>query len=326
MFCVPRTLLFVAWLAAAFAPTIAAEARSTEPRVEFRTQKDVLAWITHYREEPAPQHLPALVKAMARFGLLEDSERSGVYVGFVAGVLADNQTDAEKLVTEMFPLPPASQVVVIKGIAYSGLPEWKYLLGKFVERMPARKILIRKLMFGEAKTLRELPLTAGPEVLDAWWGFYFATGSYEPARRIIAATAWGGEKNDLEKLTVGSMAKWTLANNATRDKVLLDYMRSELANQPKPVRTHLAEAISAAETFETGKLRKAAVTSISELKAKGPEQSRKWAWWGQAGQIALAFGCVIAAAAGQVEFGIPCVVGGAAASAALRFYQMSQEK
>jgi hypothetical protein len=292
---------------------------------DFRSKDAVLGWITAYRDDPTPQHVPGAVKAMARLGLFADPKRNGVFIGFVAGVLADNQTDAERLVTEMFPLPPPSQVVVVKAIAYSGLPEWKYLLGRFVERMPARKILIRKYLFGDGKPLQELELTSGAYVLDAWWGYYFATGSYEPARRIIRATALAGEKDDLEKLTVGHMAKWTLASNALRDKTLLDFMREELANHPGSVTPHLREAISAAETFETQKLQETAIASINTLKAKGPETQRKWAWWGQAGQIALALGCVVASAMGQVELGLPCIIAGAASSAALKAYSLSQD-
>lgn len=305
---------------------VAHAAEPTAPALAFRAKEDVLAWITAYRDDPAPQYVPLAVKAMARHGLLQNPERNGVYIGFVAGVLADNQPEAKRLVASMFPLPPASQVVVIRAIAYSGLPEWKELLKAFVERMPARKVMIRRYLFGEAKPLQDLPLETGPHVLDAWWGVYFATGAYAPARRIIRAAAMADKKDNLEKLTVGHMAKWTLASNATQDKTLLDFMRAELPRHSQVVRRHLQEAVRAAETFETHKLRKAAVASINTLRTKGPESRRKWVWWGQAGQIALAFGCVVASATGHVELGLPCIIGGAASSAALKMFSLSQDK
>jgi hypothetical protein len=59
--------------------------------------------------------------------------------------------------------------------------------------------------------------------------------------------------------------------------------------------------------------------AIEELRAKGPQSAREMAWWGKAGQTALALGCVAASAMGQVEFGIPCVVGGALSTAALNY-------
>lgn len=301
-------------------------AGATEPRPDFRTKEALRRWINIYRHNPAPEYVPLAVKAMARLGLFANPEQSGVYIGFVAGVLADNQTKAEQLVKKMYPLPPESQVVIIKAIAFSGLPEWKYLLAKFSERMPARKILISKYLFGNGKTLKDLPFTNGPFVLDAWWGFYFATGSYEPARQIIRATALAGEQDDPEKLTVGLMAKWTLASNATHNRALLDFMRVELANHPKAVTKQLAASIAAAESFETYKLRKEALASLNSLKTKGSATQRKWIWWGQAGQIVFALGCVVASATGHVELGLPCVVGGAASTAALKMYSLSQEK
>ena len=63
---------------------------------------------------------------------------------------------------------------------------------------------------------------------------------------------------------------------------------------------------------------------IDELKLKGPQKARDFAWWGQAGQTALALGCVAAGAMGQVALGIPCVVGGAVSTAALKYFAPAQ--
>ena len=101
----------------------------------FATHEQILQWINDYRLEPEPKKLPEALKAMSRLGLLRDQDTTGVYVGFAAGVLGSNPNMAEKLVTRMFPMPPEDQAVIVKAIAYSGLPDWKRLLGKFVERM-----------------------------------------------------------------------------------------------------------------------------------------------------------------------------------------------
>ena len=65
----------------------------------------------------------------------------------------------------------------------------------------------------------EIPVDDGAYVIDALWGYYFATGRREPIQRIVGALALSEDKNDVEKLTIGSMAKWTLATNASREKV-----------------------------------------------------------------------------------------------------------
>ena len=96
-------------------------------------------------------------------------------------------------------------------------------------------------------------------------------------------------------------------------------LKASMAQEPKDTRAVLQEVIDAAETFEFGRVRKDAMAAIDQLKMKGPLSTRNYNWWGQAGQTALALGCIVAGAMGHVEVGIPCVVGGAASGAALKY-------
>ena len=258
------------------------------------------------------------MQAMVRIGVINDPEKAGVYTGFIAGVIGENQIKAPELIAGMFPMPPVQQVVLIKAIAFSGLPDWKELLEQFVERMPARKVLIRKYLYGDGKTLGELSMD-DPFVIDAHWGTYFATGAWEPGIRIITALAWAEEQNDIEKLTIGSMAKWTFASNAARDKNLLDLAKVQMNHQDEKVRRQLREVIEAAELYEIGRLREDALKRIDELRAGGPKRARDWSKWGNYGTTALAVGCVVASVLGQVQLGIPCVVGGALSTAAVKY-------
>ncbi len=286
----------------------------------FGGPQDILRWINTYRAKPTPDRLPEAVKAMSAFALFRDLDSSGVYIGFMAGVLGDNPDKADKLVAGMFPMPPEDQVAVVRAVAYSGLPDWKGLLGRFAERMPARKVLIQRHLEGKLPTLETVPLASNPAGLDSLWGYFFATGRMAPVDRIVDALAWAKDGNDVEKLTSGSMAKWTLANNALQNKDLLDHLKAEQARRPKPVAAQLAEVVEAAETYETSKIRKEAAAAIEELRRKGPESVRKLTFWGMAGQTALALGCVVAGTLGHPEIAVPCVIGGAASSAALRIF------
>ena len=296
-----------------------AKAAAKPARIVFDRPEHILRWIDGYRQKPDPQRVPEAVKAMSALGLFKDTETAAVYVGFVAGILGDNGAQADKLVSRMFPMPPEDQVAVIRAIAYSGLPDWKALLGRFAERMPARAVLIDRFLAGKLPTLETLSLEDSPAGLDTLWGYYFGTAKREPVLRIVATLAWSTDKEKVERLTIGNMAKWTLANNATRDMDLLRLLKSEVARQPKPVKAPLEEVIEAAETFETGKIRKQAMASIEELKAKGPQSSRTAQWWAQAGTTAFALGCVAASALGQIQFGIPCVVGGPLGTVAAKY-------
>ena len=285
----------------------------------FPTTEKLLAWMNAYRLEPAPKRLPDAVKAMQRLGLLKDSDNSGLFVGFMAGVLGDNQLEAPKLAEKMFPMPPEDQGALIRAIAYSGIPDWKVLLASLSERMPARRKLIDTLIFGKSPPLMEAPLDSGPAAIDTLWGTYFATGRFEPVQRIFAALPWAAQKKELNRLTLGHMAKWTLATNASNEKGLLDYYRLAVKHQPKEIAAALKEVIAAAEDFETTRIRKAAVAAIEEFKIKGPQvEKSKWGWAAQAGQTALAVGCVVAGVTGHAELAVPCVVTGALSSVALK--------
>lgn len=297
----------------------AAAGKAQAKQQPFTAPEQILRYIDRYRAKPEPERLPEMVRAASALGLFRDMEGAGVHVGFMAGVIAGNRARAESLVARMFPLPPEDQVAIIRAIAYSGLADWKDLLGKFVERMPARTVLIERHLSGKLPTLQSAPMEKGPAILDANWGYYFATGSPEPVDRIIATLAWAKEDNDIEKLTLAGMAKWTLANNANRDTDLLRHLKEQAAIRGAVVSATLKDIIEAVETSETARIRKEAVAGIDELRAKGPARNRNIAWWAQAGSTLIAAGCIVAGALGQVEFGLPCIIGGPLSTAAAKY-------
>ena len=310
--------------AAAGSPSTPAKARvaaaeAKESARAFATQEGILRWMNGYRARPEPQRLPAAVQAMSALGIFKEPESAGAYVGFMAGVIGDNQLEAAELIEGMFPLPPEDQVSLIKAIAWSGLPDWRDLLGQFAERMPARKVLIDRYLTGKLKPLGDLSLDQSPAILDAHWGVYFATGRYEPILHIMRGLEWAKEDNDVEKLTIAGFAKFTLASNAARDPDLLKLLRRELVYQPKAAVPALRDVIEAAETFELAKLRREALAAIEDLKRRGPAKDRELTSWAGIGATAVAVGCVAASALGQVEIGIPCIIGGPLTQAATKY-------
>ena len=315
---------------------------------ELGSREAILGWMNGYRTKREPAHVPEAVQAMSKLGLLKDSENAGVFVGFMAGIIGTNPGQAEVLIGRMFPLPPEDQWALVQAIAYSGLPDWKGVLGRVADRMPSRSLMIGKYLKGELATLdqagfektpgafdklggylgldgkpkeKKAVLAPSPALLDLLWGYYCATGEFNPAvSRLIALLSWSTDRDDVDKLTLGGMAKYTLAANAARDPKLLAMLKSVAKHYPKDMKANLDEVIVAAETVDFARLRKNALASIDELKRKGPGSKRDISFWGQVGEGTLALGCIAAAALGQIEFGIPCVVGGAMTSAGLRFW------
>ncbi len=345
-------------LAAAFlVPLVPARAAVT-PEIDPRASLGVVQqWIYNYRAKPDYAHVPAAVRVLFHSQTFKEPENAGIYLGFIAGAIGSNPAKAEQLVNSFFPVPPEDEWVIIRAIAYSGLPDWRNLLRRVAHRMPARRVMIDAYLSGTLPTLTEIPLeetkpgmmdklrgvfTKNPfakdvrkinttvtyagnqDLLDTLWGYYFATGSHLPILRIMQMLPWSKSRDTIDKLTVGSMARYTLASYAVRDASLREFLRSELPSQPEPVKLPLTEVIQAADTVQLGAVRKDALAAVEELKTTGSDTRRDLSFWGQVGVGAIALGCVSAAALGQVEIGIPCVIGGSASQGLLSFWEKQQ--
>jgi len=336
-------------------PVHAAVTPEIDPRASLSV---VQQWIYNYRAKPDYAHVPAAVRVLFHTQSFKEPENAGIYLGFIAGAIGSNPARAEQLVDSLFPIPPEDEWVIVRAIAYSGLPDWRNLLREVAPKMPGRKVMIDSYLAGTLPTLTDIPLeetnpgmleklrgmfTKNPfakedkklklmqtfagnqDLLDTLWGYYFATGSYTPILRIIKMLPWTKSRDTVDKLTVGSMARYTLASYAVRDTGLREYLRSELAVQPAAVKAPLAEVVEAADTVQLGAVRKDALAAVEELKAKGSDSRRNLDFWGQVGVGALALGCVSAAALGQVAVGIPCVIGGSASQGLLSFWEKQQQ-
>ena len=188
--------------------------------IEFHTRDGVIAWSDNYRHKPEPSRLPAAVQTLSKAGALREPDSAAFHVGFIAGVLGANPKIAEKLVVKMLPLPDADQWVVVRAIAYSGLPEWKTLLRNVAPKLPARQAMIDQYIAGPLPTLDKIELDKNPtflekmqmhvgikvptpeisfgknpELLDVLWGQYFATGDYQPIYRILSMLPWSKDRD-----------------------------------------------------------------------------------------------------------------------------------
>jgi hypothetical protein len=306
----------------------------------------MLKWINDYRSKPEPDAVPVLVRVLSAQQVFKDPQSCGAYIGFIAGVLSANPDKAEQLVARMLTIAPADHWVLVRAIAYSGLPNWKVVLAGLADRMPARRTMIDRYLAGKLPTLDQIAyhpakpgmfdkikdvLTIGggrkkvvalepsPELIDVLWGFYLATGSYQPIGRILQLLPLADDRDSVDNLTTGSAAKFTLASNAVRDLHLLAMLKRALKAQPENVAKVLRNVIETAEDVDTERMRKESLAAIEELKQKGPGSTRELGTLGQIGQGALSMGCIVAAATGQIELGLPCVIGGAAYSAGLQY-------
>jgi hypothetical protein len=346
-----RCAAFVTALFVLVQPASAAVTEEIDPRASLSV---VQQWIYNYRAKPDYAHIPAAVRVLFHSQTFKEPENAGVYLGFIAGAIGSNPAKAEQLVNSFFPVKPEDEWVIVRAIAFSGLPDWRNLLRRVAAKMPGRRVMIDSYLAGTLPTLTEIPLeetkpgmldkikgafafakddkklkmqqtfAGNQDLLDTLWGYYFATGSFRPILRIIEMLPWSKSRDTVDKLTVGSMARYTLASYAVRDAGLREYLRSEIAIQPAPVKVPLTEVVEAADTVQLGAVRKDALAAVDELKTKGSDARRNLDMWGQVGVGAVALGCVSAAALGAVAIGIPCVIGGSASQGLLSFWEKQQ--
>src|ERR1700686_4484772 len=254
------------------APAAAAVTPEIDPRASLNV---VQQWIYNYRAKPDYAHVPAAVRVLFHAQSFKEPENAGIYLGFVAGAIGSNPAKAEQLIASFFPVPPEDEWVIVRAIAYSGLPDWRNILRRVAPRMPARQVMIDSYLAGKLPTLTDIPLeetklgmldklrgafTRNPfakedrklnttltfagnqDLLDTLWGYYFATGSHVPILRIMQMLPWSKSRETVDKLTVGSVARYTLASYAVRDAELREFLRSEAGRQPAAIKAPLAEA------------------------------------------------------------------------------------
>jgi len=318
-------------------PMQPAPVAQASPQSGFSSDQQLLKWISNYRDHPELWKVPSAVHAMVDYGLFTNEEQRWFCIGFIAGVLGTNPKDGPGLIPRMFPMPPKEQEVIIRAIAYSGRPDWRDLLEKNSARMPLRRPLIDDFLNGKRPKLMDLKLdVGGASGIYALWGYYVATGQYQPVIRIMQALKWSKDKEDsgfsfgkifsgwgsdpsaVDKITTGGTAKWTLASYAERDRDLITLYRSEYSREPPEIAKPLKDVIEAAELFESEKIRKDQFGAIDDAQKRQLTADAGMSKGMTAGSIAIATGCIAASALGQPEIAVPCVIGGALYSGAAK--------
>lgn len=339
--------------AALIALVAAAGVAAAAPAIQTNSKEGVLAWINAYKPSRDFGRAPSVMKAASDYGAFKDPEGAGMYVGFMAGLIGANPKKADRVISDLIEMRSADHWAIVRAIAYSGHPDWRGLMTKYRAKMPTRDLMAQRFLEGRLPTFDTppppkkswvkkvnpvnwfkkdeeddmTPLNERADIVDVHWGYYFASRTEQPLRRMVELLPWAEDRDSFERLTIGSMVKYTMAMNASRDSQLLKRLKKIHASLPDKVededenpKPHLAEALEAAQTMEIAALRRDAVGKMEDLKRMGPGYKRDVAWWGKVGQGVLSAGCIAAAASGAVVLGLPCVIGGAASSAALNFW------
>src|SRR6202051_4389825 len=172
------------------APAAAAVTPEIDPRASLNV---VQQWIYNYRAKPDYAHVPAAVRVLFHAQSFKEPENSGIYLAFIAGAIGSNPAKAEQLVTSFFPVPPEDEWVVVRAIAYSGLPDWRILLRKVAAKMPGRKVMIDGSLAGSVPTLMDIPLEERkPGMLDKLRGAFTQNPFAKDEKKLSIAITYAG--------------------------------------------------------------------------------------------------------------------------------------
>src|SRR5258707_10320086 len=150
-----RYAAFIAIMSLLIAPADAAVTPEIDPSASLNV---VQQWIYNYRAKPDYAHVPAAVRVLFHSQTFREPENAGIYLGFIAGAIASNPAKSEQLVNSFFPVPVEDEWVIVRAIAYSGLPDWRDLLRRVAPKMPARQVMIDAYLAGSLPALYDIPL------------------------------------------------------------------------------------------------------------------------------------------------------------------------
>src|SRR5947207_10243550 len=133
---------YIAIAAAAFMLVIPARAAVT-PEIDPRASLGVgQQWIYNYRAKPDYAHVPAAVRVLFHSQTFKEPENAGIYLGFIAGAIGSNPARAEQLVDSFLPVPPEDEWVIVRAIAYSGLPVRQNLFRRMWPKSLEMRVII----------------------------------------------------------------------------------------------------------------------------------------------------------------------------------------
>lgn len=222
---------------------------------EVRTAKDFSGWMMSYYQHPAPDQIAASIKSAYALGVFRDTRKSGApLVGFIAGAVRGDQVLAAQLANELAAFDDAQYTLVLSGIWYADMAgdESDKIVAAALKKRPAIATSSPFLATPSADLLR-VPTERGPWVLDALWGFFFATGDDTPVINIMTALPWidvsrkqqvmnAGKRGTVLMATAGA-ARWSLTANAKRHPRVMQICREQISKQPDVISKQLAQIV-----------------------------------------------------------------------------------
>ena len=194
-------------------------------------------WLTHYYQNPHPSQLPLAVHQLSREGYFESVGQPATAIGFFAQVFAQNPQDVNYWLRETADLPDSHRRVLVAAAWLAGHPRGEALLRQMVENSSwGTRAQIIDMLHHNPTPAASTPVLSESS-MNLQWGVFLASGSEQPILSVLAAL--GSSETGLS-----TAARYSLAQNASEHRRVLDICRDQLSKQPDSVRSELRAALN----------------------------------------------------------------------------------
>ena len=237
---------------------------------------EVLKWMNSYRSKPDPMRAALAIHQLSGFGELRNQESAGVMPASPPAYSPPIRQSAQALVTRCCQCRPRinGSWCVRLPIPASRPGGCRHRHSRHagagartdaaeIRRRHCRRcdnsrltahhrtgpiVSLNTCRSMRSRRLCRQCLRPSPELLDTFWGFT-TTGDTAALQNIISLLPWSTDRDNVQRLTLGGMAKYTLAENASRIGPARDDQNGSRP-EPKDVQPVLDQVIEAADNVD----------------------------------------------------------------------------
>jgi len=198
----------------------------------FESQEAAGDWMMNYYRNPEPQKLAAAFRYFAETKSFKaNDENSLPVVFFFAEALQKSPATLEDFQQIDCLKDTDCESALDTAIAFSGVASapdtLKAIAGSQSEDSQKK---ISDLFAAPNKNIADLQITT-PASLDILWSAFFASGDKLFVERIIDVLPWADEKQNMNKLLLGSAAEWSLSALSQQQSAVFVICKEEVSKR-----------------------------------------------------------------------------------------------
>lgn len=208
-----------------------------------RTVNDIEKWMTYYYQNPQPELTPQVIEDLSQEGKLSNENTIVQIMYFFCLVFREHPSKIVKwMASFLTTLSLMEREILVTTIWLSNTEASKKYLNTLMNDVPELKEYINELLVSPFLDIEETPID-NPEILDALWASFMATGNEKYILRIISILDYSKNTNDEIKRLIGNAAKWSIQSNmANHPKIRLICME-QLIHQKMEIKIILQEIL-----------------------------------------------------------------------------------